>query len=62
MPRKERCSFIEEEITEEELPVFCKNTAIILRNLASLFEALGEGEIKTIYYPDETIEEAKKNK
>lgn len=48
------------ELLAAELPQFCKNTAVVLRNLAALFEALGEGKIKTIYYPDETVEEAMK--
>lgn len=60
MPRKESCKGLESTVTEAELPQFCKNTAIILRNLANLFEALGERKIDTIYYPDQTVEEAMK--
>lgn len=59
MPRKERCQYLESSVTKEELPQFCQNTALILRNLAELFEALGRGEIKTVYYPDELLSEAK---
>lgn len=62
MPRKERCQTLESRVTQEELPQFCKNAAVVLRNLASLFEALGEGKIRTIYYPDQTVEEAVKSK
>ena len=58
MPRKERIQSLAELVTKAELPQFCKNTAAVLRNLAELFEALGEGKIKTIYYPDEKVEEA----
>ena len=58
MPRKERIATLDERVTKEELPSFCKKTAYILRNLAELFDALGEGKIDTIYYPDEKVEEA----
>lgn len=58
MPRKERCQYLESSVTKEELPQFCKNTAMILRNLADLFETLGRGEIKLVYYPDELPAEA----
>lgn len=58
MPRKERTVALGEPVTKEELPSFCKNTAHILRNLADLFDALGNGKIDTIYYPDEKVEEA----
>ncbi len=58
MPRKGRCQDLGQSITKEELPQFCKNTASRLRNLADLFEALGDDKIKHIYYPDETVEEA----
>lgn len=62
MPRKEVVKSLEVVITPEELPKFCQNTAVILRNLADLFEALGEGKIKTIYYPDQTVAEAIKSR
>jgi len=52
MARKERCVFLDELVSKEELPVICKNTAAVLRNLANQFEALAEGKIKYIYYPD----------
>lgn len=58
MPRKERCQYLESSVTKEELPQFCQNTALILRNLADLFEALGRGEINHIYYPDQLLPEA----
>ena len=58
MPRRENCQFLESFVTKEELPQFCQNTALILRNLAELFEALGRGEIKHIYYPDKLLSEA----
>jgi hypothetical protein len=58
MPRKEYCKHIESEVTKEELPQFCKNTAVILRNLADLFESLGRGEIDHVYYPDTLLADA----
>ena len=58
MPRKERIGILDEQITKEELPDFCKNTAHILRNLAELFDALADGKIDTIYYPDKKMEDA----
>lgn len=58
MPRKQCCEFLEEEVTKEELPQYCRNAAARLRNLAELFEALGDGKIHTIYYPNETVVEA----
>jgi len=58
MPRKERCQSLESPVSPEELPQFCKNTAIVLRNLADLFELLGEGKINHVYYPDELPEDA----
>lgn len=57
MPRKETCCTMETRVTAKELPVFCENAAKRLRNLALLFEALGRGDIDTIYYPDETVAE-----
>lgn len=57
MPRKERVVTFDERVTREELPDFCRNTARILRNLADLFDALGDGKIDKIYYPDETVED-----
>lgn len=58
MPRKRRIAELGETVTKEELPSFCKNTTRILRNLADLFDALADGKIDTIYYPDEKVEEA----
>ena len=58
MPRKERIVTLGMHVTKEELPDFCKNTAYILRNLADLFDALADGKIDTIYYPDEKVEDA----
>lgn len=57
MPRKECCGELEVIVTPEEMPTFCSNAAARLRNLASLFEAMSEGKIKHIYYPDATIED-----
>ena len=64
MPRKERIVRLDQRVTKEELPDFCKNTAYILRNLADLFDALADGKIDAIYYPDEKVEDAilEKNK
>ena len=58
MPRKETCCILDELVTPKELPQFCKNTATILRNLAALFEAMGEGKVDNIYYADKSIEDA----
>lgn len=58
MSRKERIATLNERVTRKELPNFCKNTAHILRNLADLFDALADGKIDTIYYPDEKVEDA----
>jgi hypothetical protein len=64
MPRKEKCSSLDETVSEAELPQFCANAALILRNLATLFDLLGKGEIDYIYYPTilpaEAIEDFKK--
>lgn len=61
MPRKETCCEMEEYVSEAELPQFCKNAAIRLRNLADLFDALGNREIEMIYYPDKSVEEARQS-
>ena len=58
MPRKERIAALGKKVTKEELPSFCRNTAYILRNLAKLFDALADGKIDTIYYPDEKVKDA----
>ena len=58
MPRRETCGELDERITEKEMPQFCKNTASILRNLADLFDAMADGKIDYIYYPDKSIAEA----
>lgn len=58
MPRKERCEYLEETLTAEEMPQFCRNAAVVLRNLADLFEAVADGTIDSIYYPDESVEMA----
>ena len=58
MPRKERIVTLGERVTKEELPDFCKNTGYILRNLADLFDALADGKIDAIYYPDKKVEDA----
>jgi hypothetical protein len=66
MPLNDTVCFIEEVMTEEEMQTVCKNSAEILRNLASLFDAFAEGKIGRIYYPDKpvskAIEEFSKNK
>lgn len=58
MPRKSRVTNMDEQVTKEELPSFCENTARILRNLANLFDTLGAGKIDLIYYPDENVQDA----
>ena len=58
MPRKERIANLDEQVTREELPDFCKNAARILRNLADLFDALADDKIDIVYYPDEKVEDA----
>jgi hypothetical protein len=58
MPRKESCLSLEERVTKEEMPQFCRNAAIRLRQLAVLFEAMADGKIDIIYYPDEPLEDA----
>lgn len=55
MPRKERAEYLGELVTAAEVPAFCNNAAVTLRNLADLFEALGQGKIDAIYFPDETV-------
>jgi len=53
MPRKERCSSLEEHIIKpDELKPYCDSAAKVLRNLVNLFEKLGNREIDLIYYPD----------
>lgn len=61
MPRRERCSNLEESVSREDLPAYCRNAAKVLRNLAALFDAMAEGKIKHIYYPNKTVEEAIKD-
>ena len=58
MPRKEDCDTMDEPVTREEMPQFCRNAAIRLRNLAKLFDAMAEGKIDYIYYPDKDVEKA----
>jgi len=62
MPRKESCGSLDDLVTPSELPDFCANAAAILRNLASLFDAMGAGEIEYIYYPNKTVEQARADK
>ena len=62
MPRKERCSELDERVTVDEMPQFCRNASARLRNLASLFDAMADGKIDMIYYPDEVVEEAMQSK
>ena len=56
MPRKERCCDLDEIITPDEMPAYCKNAAKLLRNLADRFDKMANKEIDNIYYHDE-IEE-----
>lgn len=58
MPRKEYCQFLDERVPESELKPFCLKAASVLRNLADLFDALGDRKIDVIYYPDELVAEA----
>ena len=59
MPRKESCSDMGDElVSKDELKTYCNNASKVLRNLASLFDALAENRIDTIYYPDEQIKPA----
>ena len=58
MPRKETCDSMEELVTREEMPQFCRNAAVRLRNLAKLFDAMADGKIDYIYYPDKDLEQA----
>ena len=58
MPRHQRCEEMEQEVTEAELPQFCKNAATVLRNLANLFDTLAEKKINVIYYPDQDVDDA----
>ena len=55
MPRKETVVRIDKRVTPSELPQFCQNTAVLLRHLANRFDALGRGEIDSIYYHDEDL-------
>ncbi len=57
MPRKETCRDLGENLVPNEMPTYCKNAATVLRNLASLFDAMADGKIEGIYYPDEVIPE-----
>jgi hypothetical protein len=61
MPRRKRCENLEENVSPADLPAFTRNAAKIFRNLATLMEAYGRGEIGHVYYPDKTLEEAKKD-
>ena len=56
MARKESVVRLDKTVTPEELSQFCKNTSVILRNLAERFEMLGRGEIDSIYYADEGLD------
>lgn len=58
MPRKGRCQYMDESVSAEDRPAFCRNAARILRNLADLMEAYGRGEIDRVYYPDKPAAEA----
>lgn len=58
MPRRERCEYLDERVPASELKPFCTKAASVLRNLADLFEALGDRKIDHVYYPDQLVEEA----
>ena len=58
MSRRQQAVMIHDSVTKNELAGFCENAAMILRNLATLFDALAAGTIGGIYYPDEDLGEA----
>ena len=58
MPRKESCVSLDEKVTEKEMPQFCRNASARLRNLAALFDAMANGKIDYIYYPDKDVGKA----
>jgi len=60
MPRKERFVEVDNRVTDKELPAFCQTAANHFRHMANLFEALGRGEIDTIYYHDQGLDEHRK--
>jgi hypothetical protein len=62
MARRGRCEQYglgSEVVRKEDIAAICHNSAAILRNLADLFDALGKGETKEIYYPTTPVEEAR---
>jgi len=58
MARKERCASLDEHVSDADRPQFCRNTAAILRNLADLFDAVADGQLDHIYYPNKPVSEA----
>jgi hypothetical protein len=58
MARKERCVHADQGLSDADRPQFCRNTAAILRNLADLFDAVADGQLDHIYYPDKPVAEA----
>jgi hypothetical protein len=58
MPRKECCASLDEHVSDADRPQFCRNTAAILRNLADLFDAVADGQLDHIYYPNKPVSEA----
>ena len=55
MPRKECCASLDEHVSDADRPQFCRNTAAILRNLADLFDAVADGQLDHIYYPNKPV-------
>lgn len=61
MPRRERCNHnfeADERLGVDEVADVCERTAVSLRNLATLIEAYGRGEIDSVRYPNKTLEQA----
>jgi hypothetical protein len=56
--RKDRCSTLDEHVSDADRPQFCRNAAAILRNLADLFDAVADGKLDYIYYPEKPVAEA----
>ena len=55
MARRERCVHADQALSDADRPQFCRNTAAILRNLADLFDAVADGQIDYIYYPNKPV-------
>ncbi len=57
MPRKESLINLDSTVCPSDRKNFCDNTALILRNMANRFEMLGRGEVDSVYYPDEGMDD-----